>query len=146
MYLSFGFKKKGSYTFQWIIFLKVYLHCIVLERWSQVILLRFNIIKVNRKLFLSSCGWAKAVRCRQGRQSENLLFWYSFLLTPVWRSCLCPAPLGFFSFSLSSRGSIITIDLNSYSQLLWWKACLQCISYFVITASDFVWSISPSST
>ena len=67
-------KRKGSYTFQWIIFLKIYLHCVVLERWSQVILLRFNIIKVNRKLFLSSCGWAKAVRCRQGRQTENLLF------------------------------------------------------------------------
>lgn len=118
--ISFGFKKRGSYMFQGIIFLNVCLHWIVSERGSQVTLLRFNIIKLNRKLFLSSCGWTKAV-CSTGRADRRKACFlsYPFLLTPVWGACLCLTPqVPHLAFPSLDSVSNVTVQRVSTTHLI----------------------------
>lgn len=81
------FLRKGSYTFQWIIFLNVYLHWIILERGNQVILLRFNIIKVNSYFYHPVAE--QRVWVTEAGQTEVMPTFYHLLF--LWSPCVSPA-------------------------------------------------------
>lgn len=82
-------KKEGSYIFKWVIFLNVYLHWIALERGSQVILLRSNIVKATG----------------------------SYFSHPVWDTGRAEVKLAFFfiSFSHLHMGLLLTSDTSGSS-------------------------------
>lgn len=85
--------------------------------------------------------------CRQGKKRESLLFGVFFYSDPCVALRLMANTSGFSSLGLPSLlGSVMAGNLNSCSQCLQWKGCLQLISYCLITISNFLWSVSPPGT